>query len=97
MKTYYVTKVTLNTPQMCFKVDLPDRNEKWGYKTGLSFKAFTRAQQFLYFNGHTYASITETVPEGGIPVIECRDLWDFYTKAGWDQQRRVFAALGDHW
>lgn len=97
MKTYYITKVTLNTPQMCFKVPIPERHEKWGYKIGLSLKALERTQQFLFFAGSTYASISESPPQGGVPVIDCSDLWDFYRKSGWDQQRRVFASLGDHW
>jgi len=99
MKTLHIVKYSPPSTPACYTVPIPDRHEKWGYKTELSLNAFMKAQSYLKQQGCTYAVIMEDChgKETNIPKFPCEDLWDFYQKTHWDASHRAFTGLGDRW
>lgn len=82
-----------------YRVPIPERGEKYGYRTQITLRSFSRAQTHLRQNGYTWASITTAESDITVPVdaVECTDIWDFYRKSHWDYRAKVFCGLGDWW
>lgn len=100
MAMYLIHKQHQGQLVASYRVSIPNRHEKYGYRQQTSLKAFARTQPLLRQNGYTWASITPAESADlppGLPVVECSDLWDFYRKAQWDYRARVFVGIGDWW
>jgi len=99
MTTYLIYKQYQGNLLGAYRVPIPNRGEKYGYRTQMTLKSFTKAQSYLRQNGYTWASLVVSEPDTALPVeiVNCTDIWDFYRKSHWDYRAKVFCGLGDWW
>lgn len=103
MKTYLIRKQHHGQLVAQYRVTLPERQERHGYRQQTSLNAFIRQQPLLRQNGYTWASVTPVAdttipsPPQAFPVNHCNDVWDFYRQSHWDYKVRAFVGLGDWW